>query len=410
MRTQISNMILKLQPHEQHRFTCAFNIIETLESYGYQGYIVGGAIRNLLMGIPVNDIDITTDCLPKQMISIFERTVPVGIEHGTVIVLIEDFSFEVTTFREDGEYKDHRRPDTVNFVKSLKVDLERRDFTVNAIAADQYQLYDYFDGIKHIDGRLIQAVGNPGLRFEEDALRIIRALRFMSVLDFKIEQETLDNMKESAQYLESVSIERIIIELCKLLSGINVTASLKLFFELGINRYIPFFKSMQPYIVTQPLLLYEYISSYIFLHDKSLLQSLSALKLSNAEKRNIKETITLLHHLVEGSKTIEYLLYHFGIDFLKRTMRLAIAVNIEELHINYKCYDENALKKIYDGLQIHSRDSLAINGTILMEYYNRKGGPWIKDVLSITEHAVLHNEVKNTKNTLVEWIDRNVEI
>ena len=116
---QIKDMIKAIQPHEQHRFKCAFAIIETLESYGYKGYIVGGAIRNLLMGIPVNDIDITTDCLPEQMIRIFERTIPVGIEHGTVIVLIEDFQFEVTTFREDGEYKDHRRPDSVNFVTSL---------------------------------------------------------------------------------------------------------------------------------------------------------------------------------------------------------------------------------------------------------------------------------------------------
>ncbi|WZE72111.1 CCA tRNA nucleotidyltransferase [Macrococcus sp. CCM 2573] len=403
-------MIKALQPHEQHRFKCAFAIIETLESYGYKGYIVGGAIRNLLMGIPVNDIDITTDCLPEQMIRIFERTVPVGIEHGTVIVLIEDFPFEVTTFREDGEYKDHRRPDSVNFVTSLKVDLERRDFTVNAIAADKYQLYDYFDGTKHIEDRLIQAVGNPALRFEEDALRIIRALRFMSVLDFQIEQETLENMKQSAQYLEAVSIERIIIELCKLLSGINVTRSLKLFFELGINRYIPFFKDMKPYIVTQPVLLYEYISSYIFLHDQTLSQTLPQLKLSNAEKRNIKETIKLLHHLVEGDRTIEYLLYHFGLDFFKRTLSLAKAVNIEALHINYKAYDEKSLSEIYDGLPIYSRESLAINGTILMEYYKRKGGPWIKDILGITENAVLHNEVQNTKNTLLEWIDCNVEI
>lgn len=407
---QIKDMIKALQPHEQHRFKCAFAIIETLESYGYKGYIVGGAIRNLLMGIPVNDIDITTDCLPEQMIRIFERTVPVGIEHGTVIALIEDFPFEVTTFREDGEYKDHRRPDSVNFVTSLKVDLERRDFTVNAIAADKYQLYDYFDGTKHIEDRLIQAVGNPALRFEEDALRIIRALRFMSVLDFQIEQETLENMKQSAQYLEAVSIERIIIELCKLLSGINVTRSLKLFFELGINRYIPFFKDMKPYIVTQPVLLYEYISSYIFLHDQTLSQTLPQLKLSNAEKRNIKETIKLLHHLVEGDRTIEYLLYHFGLDFFKRTLSLAKAVNIEALHINYKAYDEKSLSEIYDGLPIQSRESLAINGTILMEYYKRKGGPWIKDILGITENAVLHNEVQNTKNTLLEWIDCNVEI
>lgn len=407
---QIKDMINAIQPHEQHRFKCAFAIIETLESYGYKGYIVGGAIRNLLMGIPVNDIDITTDCLPEQMIRIFERTIPVGIEHGTVIVLVDDFPFEVTTFREDGEYKDHRRPDSVNFVTSLKIDLERRDFTVNAIAADKYQLYDYFDGTKHIEDQLIQAVGNPALRFEEDALRIIRALRFMSVLDFKIEQETLENMKESAQYLESVSIERIIIELCKLLSGVNITRSLKLFFELGINRYIPFFKDMKPYIVTQPVLLYEYISSYIFLHDQTLSQKLPQLKLSNAEKKNIKQTITLLHHLVEGDRTIEYLLYHFGLDFLKRTLSLARTVNIENLHINYMSYDEKSLSKIYDGLPIHSRESLAINGTILMEYYKRKGGPWIKDILSITENAVLHNEVQNTKNTLLKWIDCNVEI
>ena len=171
------------------------------------------------------------------MKAVFENTIDVGIAHGTVLVIIGNEAIEVTTFRTEGTYTDHRRPDNVHFVKTLREDLLRRDFTINALAMTKNgQIIDLFDGEKDLNERVIRAVGNPAERFHEDALRMLRAVRFSSVLDFDIEPGTLQAIHDNAHQIKHVSIERIKIELDKLFTGVNPMKALKTLFSSQLGK------------------------------------------------------------------------------------------------------------------------------------------------------------------------------
>lgn len=194
------------------------NIIKTLNMAGYEAYAVGGCVRDTLLNIVPKDWDITTSALPKAIKELFPRTIDTGIQHGTVTVMMDHIGYEVTTYRVDGEYEDGRHPKQVVFTASLLEDLKRRDFTINAMAYHPDKgLIDEFDGIGDLERRQIRCVGEAKQRFTEDALRILRAVRFSAQLDCTIEQGTLEGMCALASNLEKVSVERIYMELSKLL-------------------------------------------------------------------------------------------------------------------------------------------------------------------------------------------------
>lgn len=197
-------------------------IIRALNGAGYEAYAVGGCVRDALLNKKPNDWDLTTSALPEEIKRVFtnERVIETGIKHGTVTLLIDGEGYEITTYRVDGEYTDHRRPDTVQFVNNLREDLMRRDFTVNAMAAHPEEgIIDHFGGKDDLKNGVIRAVGNPEMRFGEDALRILRAVRFASTYDFTIDDETANAANRLAATLENVSEERIFVELKKLLCG-----------------------------------------------------------------------------------------------------------------------------------------------------------------------------------------------
>ncbi len=172
----------------------ALLVINRLTQNGYKAYIVGGCVRDILLDKTPHDFDITTNAKPNEIISLFEKTVPTGIKHGTVTVILRDEPIEVTTFRTDRDYTDNRRPDNVTFVDDLKEDLARRDFTVNALAYNKTEgLKDFFGGQDDLQNKILRAVGNPEKRFREDALRILRLFRFASTLGFSIEEQTLND-------------------------------------------------------------------------------------------------------------------------------------------------------------------------------------------------------------------------
>ena len=197
-------------------------VIERLLKYEYDAYIVGGCVRDSLMDVEPHDYDVCTNCTPDRMVEIFSdfHTIETGLKHGTLTVMSEHLPVEVTTYRSDGEYTDHRRPDTVKFETELSEDLKRRDFTVNAMCYNPNDgLVDLFNGREDLENGVIRCVGNAEERFEEDALRIMRALRFSSVLDFEIEKNTAAAMRKKAHLLSAISAERIFSELRKLLCG-----------------------------------------------------------------------------------------------------------------------------------------------------------------------------------------------
>lgn len=217
-------------------------ILHTLEAAGYEAYAVGGCVRDSILGRTPDDWDITTSAKPKEVKALFRRTVDTGLQHGTVTVLMEKEGFEVTTYRVDGEYEDGRHPKEVTFTASLEEDLKRRDFTINAMAYNpSVGLVDLFGGIEDIQKKIIRCVGNPLERFTEDALRIMRAVRFSAQLGFNIEEGTRNALSVLAPNLKHVSAERIQTELVKLLVSPHPDY-LRVAYQAGITKeFLPEF-------------------------------------------------------------------------------------------------------------------------------------------------------------------------
>jgi len=202
-------------------------ILELLNHNGFEAYAVGGYVRDRLMGRETGDFDVTTAALPEQTEQLLRRNdikyIETGLKHGTITALVNGEQLEITTFRADGEYKDNRRPESVSFVSDIRQDLSRRDFTVNAMAYNEKNgLVDLFGGRQDLENRLIRCVGNADERFKEDALRIMRALRFSAVLGFEIEEKTKKAVFDNKQLLLNIAPERIFAELCKMLAGSNI--------------------------------------------------------------------------------------------------------------------------------------------------------------------------------------------
>lgn len=209
--------------------------LDRLAAAGWEAYVVGGAVRDALRGCPAGDWDITTNAEPAQVERVFagERLIETGLRHGTVTVLLDDLPLEITTYRVDGDYTDHRRPDAVRFTRSLREDLMRRDFTMNALAYNpRTGLVDICGGAEDIARGVVRCVGEPDRRFQEDGLRILRALRFASVLGFQIAPETAAAIHRNAALLQYLAAERVQSELTKLLCGQNVGAVLREFADV----------------------------------------------------------------------------------------------------------------------------------------------------------------------------------
>ena len=216
----------------------AERILQMLNERGYEAYIVGGCVRDMILGRQPEDWDITTNALPAQVKSVFRRTVDTGIQHGTVTVMMKGHGYEVTTYRIDGEYSDGRHPDRVAFTPSLAEDLKRRDFTINAMAYNRTTgLVDLFAGREDLKRGIIRCVGNPMERFGEDALRILRAIRFSAQLGFSIEEETGQAIRALAPSLAKVSRERVQAELTKLLLS-SSPEKIRLVYDMGAAPYV----------------------------------------------------------------------------------------------------------------------------------------------------------------------------
>ena len=211
-------------------------VLRTLTQNGYEAYIVGGCVRDSLLGITPSDYDVTTSAKPQEILGLFDKTVPTGLKHGTVTVIIENEPIEVTTFRTEGEYKDFRHPQNVEFVTDLREDLSRRDFTVNAVAYNEtVGLVDLFGGLSDLENKILRSVGDSDKRFKEDALRILRLFRFASQLEFTPEEKTLKSALKLQNGLKNISKERIFSEIVKAVNGKNPKAILPLINSGGLE-------------------------------------------------------------------------------------------------------------------------------------------------------------------------------
>ena len=372
-------------------------IIETLQKNGYEAYAVGGCVRDMLNGDTPHDFDITTSAEPEAVISLFKKTVPTGIKHGTVTVIINGVPNEVTTYRTDGEYRDHRRPDSVIFVKSLREDLARRDFTVNAMAYNKRDgLKDFFGGKEDIQNRILRAVGEPERRFYEDALRILRLFRFSSVLGFNIEENTLKAALEYAPTLKSVSAERIYSELLKTLCG-KKPAALKPLTDIGGLGFLGL--NTAPDYGILPLLGSADTKLFAFLYSggADVTAALDFLRVPNKTKKAARDMLTLLNMPFPKTK-----------PEIKEMLYLTSPVSVEN-YFDYKAaYGENCenarnmLSEIIENAEPYKISDLKIRGEDLKKLGIR--GRETGEMLEALRKYVIPDPTLNTKSRLLEEI------
>lgn len=395
-------------------FEQARPILEQIQDNGFEAYYVGGSVRDYVMGRNIHDIDITTSATPDEIESIFSHTIPVGKEHGTINVVFNDENYEVTTFRAEEDYVDHRRPSGVTFVRDLYEDLQRRDFTMNAIAMDTaYKLYDYFDGQQDINNRIIRTVGIAEERFQEDALRMIRCLRFQSQLSFDIAMETFEAMRTQMADIKFLSIERIVIELTKLMRGINVEESFNHLKSLKAFNYMPYFEQldMNQINVTEPIDLELLIAIVSVKFDINY--SLKPLKLSNRQVKDINQYIQIMNVLpsIITKEQLKMFVYDYDTNLIKNVMVAADVLKAndiqghEPLIVNLQTIDETLHR-----LPMHNRKDMMVNGGVLMAHLNAKSGPWLKDVLRQIEIAIVTGKVSNEETEILKWVDNHVKI
>ena len=308
---------------------CIEKCIKRIEKSGFQAYIVGGCVRDSIIGKKPNDWDICTSATPEEIKEIFksEKTIDVGIEHGTVVVLLENEAIEITTFRIDGNYSDGRRPDRVEFTSELIEDLSRRDFTINAIAYNHKMgIVDYFNGVQDIGNKVIKCVGNPEKRFREDALRIMRALRFMTQLNYNIEEKTLTALNNNKELLKRISIERISVELNKLILSDYPSDGIENIFNMNIMFIVlPFLKKHEG----------EYI------YDYSNVKRCIGVIEKSPKKIHVRLTVFLYYLLYEHKKE--------SIDIIKRNSKEDVSTLKPHYDIKLKITCEDILKKLHYG-------------------------------------------------------------
>jgi len=391
------------------RFLIAKEIIDNIEQNGFQAYFVGGCVRDLLLGNPIKDIDIATSALPKSIMSIFEKVIPVGIEHGTVIVRHKKNSFEVTTFRLDGMYSDQRHPDQVEFIDHIDLDLKRRDFTMNALAMNKNgKIIDLFDGKSDLNNKLIRTVGKGEERFKEDPLRIVRALRFSSQLGFTIEKETLEAMKKIKPEIEKLAIERITSEMTKLVAGESINKGINYLLDTEVYQHLPIMleypnilkvlrnklKPMQSF--GEFIALFHYVEPTITINEWC-----KQWKCSNKTKNKaINLTEALNYYETEGLD--HWLVYNLQQDLYPSFLNLTVML------FDDKPIDSDRFKQISRTLPIRSKKDLKMNGNDLVQMFpDRKKGSWIKQKLNQMEREVVMNNIENKYDQLKEWIKWN---
>ncbi len=383
-------------------------VLSILKGNGYEGYLVGGCVRDILMGKIPYDYDITTNATPEETMGCFENytIIPTGIKHGTVTVVLGGENIEITTYRIDGDYKDSRHPETVKFTRNLHNDLSRRDFSMNAMAMDEDgNIIDIFGGEEGINKKTISCVGDPDTRFKEDALRILRCLRFSSTLCFDIEKDTKEAVFRNKHLIKSLSAERIFSELSKLLKGKDAWKITENFYSV-FSEFMPETNGNDPKKISQKTKTSKadmYVRLAIFLGDAERDTGKEILKRLKTDKNTGRIVGTLLENrkinIKEGRRDIKVLLNKFGEkDFFT--------------FLDYKsAFDEKdyekiriAAKEILKNKEPYRVCDLKINGKDLLNngYKNEKISEKLNELIDL----VIQEKIQNSREELLKLIEK----
>ncbi|MBS4203145.1 CCA tRNA nucleotidyltransferase [Lederbergia citrea] len=388
-------------------FLAALPVIRKIEDAGFKAYFVGGAVRDFLLEREIHDVDIATSATPFEIKDIFSSTVDVGIDHGTILVLYKGQSFEVTTFRSESNYKDFRRPDTVTFIRSLQEDLKRRDFTINAMAMDAAgNIIDPFNGKADLDHKLIKTVGEAKERFQEDALRLMRAIRFISQLGFSLDKKTHAELANHAHLLEHIAIERISAEMGKLLNGKHNEQALFLALNTNLYSFWPslfnereLIKSLLELPIRQLNELEMWVLSLYYSNTNQPVDLLKRWKLPVRKIKLILHSLSILNWRL-NNKWSDYQLYSSGIDtaiIVERVFKTIQKEPINDIHTE--------IERRFNELPIVSRSDLAVSGKDLLGWIQKPAGPWMKGLISNIEEAILNKEISNDKMEIRRWVE-----
>lgn len=402
-------------------------ILDKFHNNSYEAFIVGGCVRDTLLSRPLNDYDITTNAMPEETIKLFKKTIPTGIKHGTITVLINKEPYEVTTYRIDGEYLDNRRPEEVIFVSNIKEDLARRDFTINALAYSPYLGFkDYFNGEEDLKNKIIRAVGDANKRFNEDALRMIRAIRFSSQLNFEIEEETYNAIKKNSELIKNISIERINVELTKTLLSKNPSKGIllledtrileNLFFE-NHNKYfskeyfrgniISLDKSTNSLALRLSLLISTYFKD---ISDSDFRKILRQLRFDNKTISNCFNLYSNLNSYlsINSNKELKKLISSIGRDLIFILFEYALLLpnlknqDIEKIH---ELISET--RRILNDKEPISTKDLAISGSDIIAEFKIKPGKELGAIINYLVDKVLENPKLNNRADLFNIIEND---
>lgn len=430
-------------------------LINILHSNGYEAFLCGGAVRDSILGRTIHDYDITTSATPDEMMEVFKdkRIIETGLQHGTITIVIDGEGYECTTYRIDGNYSDSRRPDSVTFTRNLKEDLKRRDFTINAMAYnDEVGLVDPFNGMEDIEHYKIRCVGRAEDRFSEDALRILRAIRFASQLGFVVDSDISLNIHKMYKNLENISIERINSEFCKIALSSEFYIQIGLFREV-FSLFIPEIKDMLGFQQNNPYHMYdvwnhtvhaiEYCESddlvtrlTVFFHDigkphcyqdgedgirhfkghgrvsaDMTNEIMKRLRFDNDTREKVVELVYYHDVTFEvGKKYVKRWLNKIGEEQFRRLLNVrradikAQADMDQETRLQKIDNIEYTLEEVLQDNECFSLKDLAVNGKDVMDIMHIKSGKdvgcWLNEILT----RVIDGRLKNDREDLIYWM------
>lgn len=386
--------------------------IAKLDKAGFSAFFVGGCVRDLLLKRRINDVDVATSARPEQVMELFDNAIPTGISHGTVTVLLDSIPVEVTTFRRESEYTDHRHPDSVFFVDQIEEDLARRDFTINALAMNlQGEKIDPFHGIEDLEQKILRGVGDPVTRFKEDPLRMLRGIRFAVQLDFTIEEKTYKGIKACAPSIQYIAMERILAEWNKALMSQAPARALSMLHETNLYSFIPGLGNIVQGLklclgeakVVKELPTLGQRLVYLFLKGNLAGQALSIMKTLKYDRKTmdqVKQLIDIVGRFRRNrdeKSLIQTLMVYSGELGLKGAEIYDLLESESILH---------QVKQVYNKMMVKQLRDLAINGDDLVLSTQAKPGPWIHQALTELALEVNLGLLPNEKTSLIERAKR----
>lgn len=356
----------------------AIEVLNKFALNGYLAYIVGGYPRDYLLGIKTKDIDICTNASPKEIMEIFDTDRISDVKYGSVKVIYKNYKFDVTTFRKDIKYEDNRKPVKIKYINDLKKDLLRRDFTINTICIDKDgQIIDMLGGMNDLNMKMIKTVGNPRYRLKEDSLRILRAIRFATILDFDIDEKTKAYIKKYGYLLKKLSSSRKKEELDKIFSSVNKEKGRNLIISLGIDKYLGI-KNLSEIVMCDDII---GIWSQIELED------------SYPMSKSEKELIVKIREMIQG-KIDKFSVYKYGL-YVSTVVGSIKGVSYKEIN------------KIYKNLPIYSKKEIDIKAMDIANILKREPGNYLSEIMLDVEKKIVIGELSNEKSLLEEYIKCN---